>query len=83
MQRLPDGTYDVIVVDVEVGDDGDIRIEVAISLGPHVGEVVALRGRHVEERSDPTSGEDPLDLLGLCGTLRVSKGIPAFRAERA
>jgi hypothetical protein len=33
MTMLPDGNYDVIVVDTERGDDGDLRIEVTISLG--------------------------------------------------
>lgn len=83
MQRLPDGTYDVIVVDAEVGDDGELLIEVAISLGPHVGEVVALRDHHVEHRSDSTRHQDPPDLLGICGTLRVGNGVPVFRPERA
>lgn len=83
MQRLPDGTYDVIVVDTEVADDGELRIEVAISLGPHVGEVVALRASHIDPRSQLAQLEESLDLLGLCGTLRVNKGIPVFRPERA
>lgn len=83
MQRLPDGTYDVIVVDAEEDDDGDLHVEVAISLGPHVGEVVALRARHIDPRSGFVRGGNPLDLLGLCGTLRVRKGQPAFCPERA
>ena len=83
MKRLPDGTYDVIVVDAEIADDGDLHVEVAISLGPHVGDVVALRGRHIDARSGSVRGGKPLDLLGICGTLRISKGVPAFRPERA
>jgi hypothetical protein len=43
MTMLPDGTYDVIVVDAETGDDGDLHIEVTISLGPRVGDVIRLR----------------------------------------
>ncbi len=37
MPLLPDGTYDVIVVDAEKGDDGDLHIEVTIS-PDHVSE---------------------------------------------
>ena len=84
MQILPDGTYDVIVVDAENGDDGDLHIEVTISLGPHVGEVIPLRGRHVErERGAPgaSGAGDPYSLLGVPGTLRVRGGVPSFRPE--
>lgn len=80
MQTLPDGAYDVIVVDVEEADDGDVRVELTITLGPHVGRVVALRGRHVEGRGD-RQPPDPLALLGIPGTLRVRGGEPSFRPE--
>lgn len=82
MQHLPDGTYDVIVIDVENLDDGDMRIELTITLGPHVGDVVTLRGRHVQRRPDDLRPPEPLDLQGVCGTLRVRRGIPSFRPER-
>lgn len=82
MQTLPDGAYDVIVVDVEATDEGDVRVELTITLGPHVGRVVALRQRHVEHRGDPASS-DPLALLGIPGTLRVRGGEPSFRPELA
>lgn len=80
MATLPDGSYDVIVIDVEEIDDGDVRIELTITLGAHVGRVVALRRHHVdigEEQKD-----DPLSLLGVAGTLRVRDGLPSFRPER-
>jgi hypothetical protein len=79
MQTLPDGSYDVIVVDAETADDGDVRIELAITLGPHVGRVVALRGRHVEGGRHERL--DPVKLLGIPGTLRVRGGEPSFRPE--
>jgi hypothetical protein len=81
MQHLPDGTYDVIVVDVQTLEDGDLRIEVTITLGLHVGEVVALR-RRVNVRRGVSDSEDPLNLLGMCGTLRVSGRTLVFRPER-
>lgn len=81
MATLPDGAYDVIVVDAETTDDGDVRLELTITLGPHVGRVVALRARHVENRG--ASVVDPLTLLGTPGTLRVRQGQPRFRPESA
>ncbi len=82
MSNLPDGTYDVIVIEAEILDDGDMRIELTITLGPHIGEIVVLRGRHVHRRNDEPQPTDPLDLQGLCGTLRVKKGVLSFRPER-
>lgn len=81
MQMLPDGIYDVIVVDAEKGDDGDLHLEVTISLGPRVGDVIRLRGRHVEIGSGTVPTEDPYALLGVPGTLRVYAGRPTFRPE--
>jgi hypothetical protein len=81
MEMIPDGTYDVIVIDAEPGDDGDLHIEVTISLGPRVGDVIRLRGRHVERGSDAAQKEDPYALLGVPGTLRVRGGQPSFRPE--
>jgi hypothetical protein len=81
MQHLPDGTYDVIVVDAEVDDGGELHIEVTISLGPHIGRIVPLRKMHVEDRRGPLDDADPYALLGIPGTLRVSHGVPSFRPE--
>ncbi|HXQ60465.1 MAG TPA: hypothetical protein VN799_10205 [Acidimicrobiales bacterium] len=81
MQVLPDGVYDVIVVDAEAGDDGDLCIDVTISLGPHVGDVIRLRGRHIERRGGASVPGDPYALLGISGTLRVRDGQPSFRPE--
>jgi hypothetical protein len=78
MAMLPDGAYDVIVVDAESTDDGDVRIELTITLGPHVGRVVALRSAHVDTRRGDM---EPLALLGLPGTLVVREGQPRFRPE--
>jgi len=81
MEMLPDGTYDVIVVDAETGDDGDLHIEVTISLGPRVGDVIQLRGHHIERGRGGTESGDPYALLGVPGTLRVHAGKPVFRPE--
>ncbi|HVC69886.1 MAG TPA: hypothetical protein VNC61_06430 [Acidimicrobiales bacterium] len=82
MTVLPDGIYDVIVVDAEADDDGDLCLDVTISLGPHVGDVVRLRGRHVERRCGAVETGDPSVLLGAPGTLRVRDGEPIFRPEK-
>ncbi len=81
MEMLPDGTYDVIVVDAETGDDDDLHIEVTISIGPRVGDVIRLRGRHVERGRGGLESGDPYALLGVPGTLRVNAGEPTFRPE--
>lgn len=79
MATLPDGSYDVIVVDAETTDAGDVRLELTITLGPHIGRVVALRSRHVDATASLVV--DPLALLGTPGTLRVHQGEPRFRPE--
>ena len=71
--RLPDGAYDVLVVDA-TNDDDTIAIEITIISGAHKGEVVAIRasGLHVDE----------LDLLGMPGTLHVEEGVPRFAVDQ-
>ena len=81
MPQLPDGTYDVVVVDAEVDDDEELHLEVAVTLGPHIGRIVALRKLHVETRRDVLDTADPFALLGIPGTLRVRDGVPSFRPE--
>ena len=81
MPPLPDDTYDVIVVDVEIDDDGDLCIEVAVTLGPHIGRIARLRKIHVENRQGALDSADPYSLLGIPGTLRVRDGVPWFRPE--
>jgi hypothetical protein len=81
MPPLPDDTYDVIVVDTEIDDDGDLSIEVVVTLGPHIGRIVRLRNKHVKTRRGPVDTTDPYSLLGIPGTLRVRDGVPSFRPE--
>jgi len=80
-QPLPDGTYDVVVVDAEVDDDDDLHLEVAVTLGPHIGRIVRLRKLHVDDRRGVLGAGDPYALLGIPGTLRVRDGAPSFRPE--
>jgi hypothetical protein len=88
MPPLPDGTYDVIVIDVNSPQDGEILVDVTITLGPHVGQVATLRTAHVQPAGPgrvPASrfdaSDDPIGLLGVPGTLRVRDGAPSFRPD--
>lgn len=69
---LEDGTYDAVVVDADEAD-GAIRIELALSSGPHKGEVVAVRGAFAVGH--------PIELLGLPATLTVEDGSPSVTVE--
>ena len=67
--RLPDGTYEVLVIDATT--DGEaLALEITIISGAHKGEVVGLRAEKL--------GVDELDLLGMPGTLTVEEGAPRF-----
>ena len=57
---LPDGRYDVLVVDATADDDA-LAIEITILAGAHKGEVVGVRATGVKL--------DELDLLGLPAAL--------------
>lgn len=81
MATLPDGAYDVIVIDAETTDEGDVRLELTITLGAHVGRVIALRRHHVVAPGGAVP--DVTALLGIPGTLRVRNGQPTFRPELA
>ena len=71
--RLPDGTYDAIVVDASEGDDGSVAVDLTIIAGDAKGEVVTLRSADL--------AGDPLDLLGVPATLTVTDGRPSVRFE--
>ena len=71
--RLPDGRYDVLVVDASAGEE-DFAIELTILSGAHKGEVVGLRATGFDE--------DDIGLLGLPGTLHVENGVPRFVVEK-
>jgi len=82
MAKLPDGHYDAIVIEAEEVAGGGVRLELTITLGPHIGRVIALRERHVDARKRQVAVDlDPLELLGIPGTLTVREGTPSFRPE--
>jgi hypothetical protein len=70
---LPDGTYDVFVVDAEASGPTGLRLELAILGGDQKGEVVSMRADGL--------GVDELDALGLPGTLTVRDGEPSVVLE--
>ena len=55
---LADGTYDAIVVDATDVDGGNagVRLELTIVVGPHKGDVVAVRAEHLAMTAVETLG---------------------------
>ena len=74
MTEMPDGRYDVFVVDAETIDDATMRVELAMVTGDAKGDVFAIRGPHL--------ADDPMMLLGLPGTLVVTDGVPRLEIDR-
>jgi hypothetical protein len=71
---LPDGTYDVFVVDAETLGPGDrLRLELTILAGEQKGEVVSMQAEGL--------GVDEVDALGTPGTLTVANGEPTLVLE--
>jgi hypothetical protein len=69
---LPDGSYDVFVVDAAAEADA-LRLELTILAGEHKGEVVTMRAERL--------GVGELEALGAPGTLRVADGEPSLVLE--
>lgn len=66
---LPDGRYDVFVVDAaRAADCSPVRLWLTVLAGPHKGEVVEVLAADIDA--------DELDLLGLPATLDVRGGSP-------
>lgn len=63
---LPDGTYDVFVVDV----DGP-RADVTVTAGEHKGEVLTIVG----------ATEFGIDTMGMPGTMTVADGRPTLALD--
>lgn len=74
MSSLDDGVYDCVVTDVMRDDDDVVVIELAIASGVAKGNTIHLRSGMQDE---------PLDWLGVPGTLRVVDGAPSFRLDIA
>jgi hypothetical protein len=75
---LPDGRYEVIVLDVADdltadGPAGSRQVEVTILEGDHKGEVVALVAQGL--------AGDPMDLLAAPGVLTVTEGVPRLSLD--
>ena len=73
MLQLPDGCYDVLVVDA-TADANEFVIELTILSGERKGEVVGGRAMGLDV--------DELELLGLPGTLDVENGVPRFTIDQ-
>ena len=72
MSTLDDGDYDCVVVDVTRDEDDVVAIELAIASGASKGHTIRLR---------TAMHDEPLDWLGLPGTLHVVDGVPRFRLD--
>jgi hypothetical protein len=78
---IPDGRYDVFVVDASpvpsgAGTDTEPdswQLELTIVAGDHKGEVVTINALGL--------GGSEFDLIGMPGTLRVANGEPAFHVD--
>lgn len=70
---LPDGAYDVIVVDATADGEGGLHLDVALLDGSHKGEVVSVLAVGL--------AVDELDALGTPGTLVVADGAPRITLE--
>ena len=71
---LPDGAYDVLVVDAEATDPtGVLRLDLTILGGEHKGDVVSMRAEGLDA--------DELAVLGTPGTLTVTAGEPSLALE--
>jgi uncharacterized protein YcnI len=75
---LPDGTYDVFVVDASdvEATDGSLgtRLEVTLTVGEEKGRVLTVTS------AAHLGGE--LDLLGMPATLTVASGVPSIAIDR-
>ena len=72
VSTLDDGEYDCVVTDVMRDDDDVVVIELAIASGVAKGNTIRLRSAMQDE---------PLDWLGVPGTLLVVDGAPSFRLD--
>ena len=78
---LPDGRYDVFVIDAhhEPEDASRVAVEVTLIDGEHKGSVLSVGSPSAELLP---GGADPIELLGETGVLSVADGAPAFQLDR-
>ena len=69
---LPDGTYDVLVVDA--GETEPVQLDLTIVTGDLKGEVVTVHATDL--------GASWIDLMGMPATLVVSDGHPTVTIDR-
>ena len=69
---LPDGTYDVFVVDAEA-DGPTLRLDLTILAGEQKGEMVSMQATGLDVNE--------VDALGTPGTLTVAGGEPSLALE--
>jgi hypothetical protein len=67
-EPLADGTYEVMVLDVDESPGEAHTVSVTILTGAHKGAVIALRATGF--------GGDPLEMLAAPGVLTVTDAIP-------
>jgi hypothetical protein len=71
---LPDGSYDVFIVDASPDAGTDVMLlSLTVLSGPSKGEVIDIRAEGL--------GRDELDLLGLPATLVVENGAPRVTVD--
>jgi hypothetical protein len=68
--ELPDGTYDVFILDATEAGEGTLRLSVTILVGEFKGDVVDLTASGL--------GVDVIDAMGMPGTLTVADGQPSL-----
>ncbi|HZT66776.1 MAG TPA: hypothetical protein VFA11_13395 [Acidimicrobiales bacterium] len=73
LEPLPDGEYEILVIDAEDGPEGLVRISVVIVSGEMKGRVTSIKG--------PSGDRDGVSLMGLPGALSVRDGRPSLRLE--
>lgn len=77
---LPDGRYDVVIVDAaETGvtsdlPAGSLSLDLAVAAGEHRGELVTVLATGLTDR-------DPLDLLAVPATLTVTNSEPSIHLD--
>jgi hypothetical protein len=70
---IPDGSYDVFVIDALPLDDGRWQLDLTIVAGDHKSEVLSVKAVGM-------TGTE-FDLMGMPGTLTVADGTPSFRLD--